>query len=110
MNANLIEDKMDKDKLIKLINHYSSSRYDGATDKRIYHDIKIWGDDASEFMNKYSVMFNVDLNQFHMKDYFPNEGGFLLAKLPSSSNSIHSPYKELTVQNLLIGIKNGYLL
>lgn len=42
---------------------------------QLQRDLKIWGDDADEILIKFSEVFNVDIEQFPVVDYFDGEGG-----------------------------------
>lgn len=41
---------------------------------RIGEDLKLIGDDAEEFLDKFSKEFTVDLSELPFSDYFPEEG------------------------------------
>lgn len=41
---------------------------------RIGEDLRLIGDDADEFLDKFSKEFAVDLTAFPFSDYFPDEG------------------------------------
>lgn len=44
-------------------------------------DLKIWGDDAFEFIEAFSKEFNVDLSQFEFDKYFKAEGDWVLPSI-----------------------------
>jgi len=74
---------------------------------RVEQDLKITGDDATEFMISYGKEFKVDVSNFMADEYFYSESSYLL-------NSILGRFfkrdkKTLTLKNLLLGIKAGKL-
>ncbi len=96
---------------------------------RIGEDLRLIGDDADEFLDKFSKEFAVDLSEFPFSDYFPDEGSAsmhfytgrqmnrpkkpalsLLRKLDSLVWGLfarrHS-FKTLTVQNLYECARTG---
>lgn len=97
------------EELLKLVNDYSPVRCQGAPEERLYHDLRISGDDALELLDKYSTLFNVDLGNFQFTEYFPYEGGSLAANLMGLHTTPGQPYKELTIGDLLAGILRGRL-
>ena len=42
-------------------------------DPRIFHDLKLRGEDAGDFLEDLSKEFKVDLSEMHFPDYFPAE-------------------------------------
>lgn len=50
--------------------------YKGALtmDTRVGEDLRLIGDDADEFLDKFSKEFDVDFSEFTFNDYFPDEG------------------------------------
>ena len=82
-------------------------------DARLYDDLGIYGDDASELLVKYGKKFNVDVSKFMAADYFKGEGGIDwiidgLARL-FTGKIISSGLKVLTVRDLEKGIFAGKL-
>ncbi|MFG8985273.1 MULTISPECIES: DUF1493 family protein [Pseudomonas aeruginosa group] len=96
---------------------------------RIGEDLRLIGDDADEFLDKFSKEFAVDLSEFPFSDYFPDEGSAsmhfytgrqmnrpenpalsLLRKLDSLIWGLfarrHS-FKTLTVQDLYESARTG---
>src|SRR5580700_4173422 len=75
---------------------------------RLYDDMGIYGDDASELLVKYGKKFNVNISKFMAADYFKGEGDIDLiiddlarrftGKIPSSG------LKVRTVRELEKGI------
>jgi acyl carrier protein len=43
-------------------------------------DLKIWGDDATDFILAFGKTFNVDLSKMYLDKYFPPEGSAILQK------------------------------
>lgn len=73
----------------------------------IEKDLACYGDDAAELIYCYGERFSVDISNFNFKLYFTSENLFiyLLRKiLPCLSSK-----KELTIGDLLAGIKAGRL-
>ena len=68
-------------------------------------DLKLWGDEAVEFIIAFGRRFNVDVSNFMAADYFTSEGSFyFLAKKLNKHNK-----KELRVHHLQNAIKTGSL-
>ncbi len=99
-----------KEDLLKLINDYSPIRCQGRDEERLYHDLRISGDDAADFLDKYSILFNVNIGNFQFSDYFPHEGASLVANLMGLHIAPGQPYKDLTIADLLTGIQYGRLV
>lgn len=77
-------------------------------DSELECDLKITGDDAFEFFERYSNKFNVDLSDFHMSNYFAQEGTlnlYLLLFLRSKSSR-----KTIYIKDLISGIESGKLV
>ena len=76
-------------------------------------DLNITGDDAEEFMYKYSEKFDVKLDDFKNDTYFSNENeirfsprlfSFLYKKMKKGKNK-----KRITVGDLIQGVEQGFL-
>jgi acyl carrier protein len=77
---------------------------------RLYEDLGVYGDDASELLIKYGKRFNVDVSKFMAADYFKGEGIDViegLIRLFSGKQS--GALKTLTVYDLEKGIVAGRL-
>ena len=61
-------------------------------DSRLYHDLKIWGDDAGELLTEFRDVFQVDFTGFAFEDYFPPEASW--SKWPRE-------FQPLTVRELV---------
>src|SRR4030088_3538212 len=81
-------------------------------DTRLYDDLGIYGDDATEMLVNYGKKFNVDVSKFRVADYFMGEGDnawidglirFFTGRRPSTG------LKVLKVKDLERGIKAGRL-
>lgn len=68
---------------------------------KISKDLKIYGDDATEFMIAYGKRFNVNVSRFMVDEYFADEGMFTFFLDP--------PKKTLTINHLIKGIEIGRL-
>lgn len=44
----------------------------------LYKDLRIWGDDADDFIIAFSEKFGVDVSRFDMSKYFKSEGDEIL--------------------------------
>jgi hypothetical protein len=79
-------------------------------DTRIEEDLRIYGDDAVEFLIAYGRKFNVDLSNFMAADYFSPEGFDMLSTILRFFQRKPKPVKnELTVNDLQKGIVAGVL-
>lgn len=70
-------------------------------------DLKITGDDASEFMEDFSMKFNVDISNLNLDEYFASEGTFSLYKLIFSGRKTGK--KTMTIGDLVRGVMAGKL-
>jgi len=78
---------------------------------RLYDDLGIYGDDATELLIEYGKRFNVDVSKFMAADYFKGEGIDLiggLLRLFAGKRWGHN-HKVLTVKDLEKGINAGRL-
>jgi acyl carrier protein len=74
-------------------------------------DLKLWGDDAFEFIEAYGREFSVDLSEFDIKKYFPPEGDSILPAIIRVFCLKKEPkYFPLTLGDLDEGIKKGKLV
>jgi len=79
-------------------------------DSRLYEDLGVYGDDATELLVKYGKQFNVDVSKFMAADYFKGEGIDLIGGLIRLiSGKRLSELKVLTVKDLEKGIVAGRL-
>ncbi|MFA6060321.1 MAG: DUF1493 family protein [Taibaiella sp.] len=68
-------------------------------------DFGIYGDDAAEFIEKFSEKFNVDISDFEHSDYFTPETPFyFFYKLFSKRKR-----KDIRIKDLEIGVIKGKL-
>jgi len=64
---------MSKEALLKIVSDIAgTSAVEGHT--RLYHDLKISGDDACELLENVQKSFGTDFVGFKFNEYFPNEG------------------------------------
>lgn len=71
-------------------------------------NLKLWGDDAFEFMEAYGKKFNVDLSKFDLNKYFPPEGDKILPLIIRLVTFRKEPeYSPLTLGDLERGIQEG---
>lgn len=73
-------------------------------------DLGIYGDDAIEFILKYSKIFNVDVTRFEAANYFSSEARSIVWTILSSIFCKQpASKKSLTVRHLYEGVKSGKL-
>jgi acyl carrier protein len=73
-------------------------------------DLKIYGDDAVEFIVDFGKEFSVDINQFNINNYFDAESDPIarsLIKLLTNKN--RKKRLPITISDLENSIKTGYL-
>ena len=75
-------------------------------DARLYEDLGVYGDDATDLLIKYGKKFNVDVSKFMAADYFKGEGMDLIGVLTRlfSGKRSGGGLKVLTVNDLANGI------
>lgn len=88
------------DKTGKLIN-------DTSPNWRIEKDLGIYGDEAQDFIIRFSDKFNVDVSNFNFKEYFNSEIDSI--SLFIANIFYKKEKKELTINDLKKAIKNGKL-
>jgi hypothetical protein len=62
---------------------------------RLAEDLKLLGDDASEFIERFSEQFNVDLSGFVFSDHFPAEGS---AEMLAYLSRVAAPSKHTLIR------------
>lgn len=88
-------------KLISLLEEYSPIKSELKEEMSLYHDLNISGDDADEFLHKYSEAFNVSISNLDFADYFPSEGDPIFpAIIRFITGRKNREYKRLTIKNL----------
>ena len=96
--------------LKKFVIEKSFVRKEPTRETRIQDDLRIYGDDAVEFIVAYGQAFNVDVTKFMAADYFDPEGDKILpAIIRTLTLKQKRPRKILTVGHLEKGIKEGRL-
>jgi hypothetical protein len=76
----------------------------------LYHDLNIYGDDANEFLTKYSRIFDVSIRNLNFAEYFPSEGDSILPTiLRFITGRKRKKYKKLTLQQLQDSIETKEL-
>jgi len=83
-----------------IINERGSYNIEIDENTSLQKDLKIYGDDAVEFIVKFGESFNVDVSKFNLTEYFSPEGFGVIRK---------RAIKEFTIQNLLVAMKKGRL-
>lgn len=69
----------------------------------LQNDLSIFGDDASEILNKFCNKFNIDYSNFSFDDYFKPESSW------ADFFSKKKEYKNLTIADLVKAIERGSL-
>jgi hypothetical protein len=73
-------------------------------------DLKIWGDDATDFILAFGKAFNVDLSKMDLDKYFPPEGNAFLSNIIRLLILKKVPtYLSLTLGDLEEAVKTGRL-
>lgn len=100
-------------KLEFLLKRYSSKKQSDYTlEDSLYHDLGIFGDDADEFFDEYSKMFNVNVSNLNLNTYFPGETDPLLnivKKLFGRRLGTDKVYSRISIQDLIVGINSGII-
>jgi len=99
--------------LEKLKEFVVNQRWEGNFTKEteLRKDLKLWGDDAAEFLAAYGKEFNVALSQFNFDRYFPPEGDFIMPAVIRALRLKEQPkYSPLTIGDLEEGINRGKLV
>jgi len=72
--------------------------------------LKLWGDDAVEFVSAFGKEFNVDLSSLDLNKYFPPEGDRILPAIIRMVMFKKKPeYSSLTLGDLEKAVKIGKL-
>ncbi len=69
----------------------------------IQDDLKIYGDDASEFLMKFCRKYEIDYSNFKFDDYFSSEPNW------SDFFKKDSTFKNFTISSLILAIKSKKL-
>jgi len=67
-------------------------------------DLRLFGDDASEFLMKFCKKYSISYKDFNFDDYFPPETNWL------DFFKKKKEYKSFTVGDLMLAIKNKSLV
>jgi acyl carrier protein len=80
-------------------------------DSRLYDDLGVYGDDATELLIEYGKRFNVDVSKFMAADYFKGEGLDVIGSIFRlfAGKQLGPQLKVLTVNDLEKGIVAGRL-
>ena len=79
-------------------------------DTELRKDLKLWGDDAVEFIIAFSAEFDVDISSFDINKYFPPEGDAILPAIRRLlSMKKKQEYTVLTLGDLEQAIDKGKL-
>lgn len=72
-------------------------------------DLRIWGDDAYEFLQEFSKVFDVDISNFTFSDYFREEGDFTLTIFLNFLTRQKVHRKALQIKHLLKAVETQVL-
>jgi len=72
-------------------------------------DLKIYGDDADEFIIAFGKEFNVDISQFRIQDYFESEGDPVALSVLRFFGKKKPPFKPITLGDLERAVIKGKL-
>lgn len=78
-------------------------------DTQLIKDLKMDGDDAYEFIEKFAKEFKVDSSDFKFGDYFSAEGFDLIGIIGSIFKKAESKLKPLTLGDLEQSVITGKL-
>ena len=70
----------------------------------LQNDLKLFGDDASEFLMNFCKKYQIDYSDFNFDDYFRPESSW------TDAFNTEKEYENFTVQNLLDSINSKKLL
>ncbi len=80
-------------------------------DTTLREDLRLWGDDAVEFIAEFGKKFDVDLSELQLEKYFPPEGDLILPALLRALRLRKQPkYITITLGDLEESIKKKKLL
>lgn len=94
---------MISNELILFTKDFFRHRGELSPDTRLYEDLRIYGDDAEEFLVAFAENFNVDITQFRFDRYFYHETPFVLI------NPFKKKKETLYLRDLQKAIDCGYL-
>ncbi len=111
---------MNKENFSELINFVSKKTGVDAKlikrDTTIEDDLGVTGDDALEFIVEYGKEFNVDVSKFKAAHYFDGEGfsiniiSFVMNLFNRKRVAGNIKKKQLTIEDLIKGIRMGYII
>ena len=70
-------------------------------DPRIFHDLKLRGEDAGDFLEDLSKEFKVDLSEMHFSEYFPAEYYSLRDIVTDLFRVTDTRWRELRLKHLV---------
>jgi Protein of unknown function (DUF1493) len=93
-----------EDQIILMLKPIVSRNKTPSAESEIYKDLNLRGDDAEDFILAIADTFEVDLDDFEVEKYFPNEFAAItdwpFKSLGLSSKLDHEHYSSITVQEL----------
>lgn len=104
-----MEDQVFNDLKDFIITERSEYKFDLTRETDLHRDLNIWGDDADEFMEKFSRKFNVDTSNLDLNIYFSQEGDRILPAIINFFRGKNEKLHSLTLGDLEEAIINGRL-
>ena len=93
--------------LAKILNYFAGRSGPIAEDMRIYHDLGIGGDDASELLEEIHSTYGTLWTGLQFDTYFPNEGEVFWKLWARRFGVKEAKLKPMTVRHLLDVIARG---
>lgn len=93
-------------------NYLGDTKQELTRETDLQKNLKIWGDEADEFIEKFSNEFNVDISELDLNKYFYQEGDRILPSLINffkDKSKDDKPY-PLTLGDLEKAIEKGKLV
>lgn len=98
-------------KLDNILRKISGSRNLIEDKTRLYHDLKISGDDVTDLIREIRQVFGVSLQELDSPRYFPDEGTvicwWLISFMTNRTPLNPSNYEEISVERICAAIENG---
>lgn len=97
----------------QIIQFVIEERWDGkfTNETDLVKDLKLFGDDAYEFIYLFSKRFNVNIVEFNFEEYFNPEGDWILHRLLNLIlRRSERSKKRITLGDLVKSVKEGKLV
>ena len=76
----------------------------------IQNDLKIYGDDAVEFILAFGKEFKVDISEFEIREYFDSESDPITRSIIHLLRKKNKQKKNLSIGDLEVAAKKGKLI